>query len=145
MGHRPIAPVKIGYESVWLYLSLCPLVGQGYAAFLPRLDSECFGWFIEQLGACLDSPSLFVADGATAHKSDLFDSQKLKFVRLPTACPELNPVERFFKEIRKQLKSRVFETLDQAEQAVKGAVETLSDKVVSITAFSYIKNTSNQI
>lgn len=92
MGHRPVAPLKIGYESVWLYLSLCPLTGQGYAAFLPRLDSECFRWLVEQLQACLGYQALFVADGATAHKAELFDSHKLKFVRLPAACPELNPV-----------------------------------------------------
>lgn len=143
-GHRPVAPVKIGYESVWLYLTLCPLTGDGYAAFLPRLDGVCFGWFIKQIQACLSSKSLFVADGATAHKADLFDGEKLRFVRLPAACPELNPVERFFKEVRKQLKSRVFETLALAQQAVKKAVEALTDKVVSITAFPYIKNTSNQ-
>lgn len=53
--------------------------------------------------------------------------------------------ERFFKEVRKQLKSRVFETLDQAQQAVQRAVEALADKVISITAFPYIKNTSSQI
>lgn len=144
MGHRPVAPVKIGYESVWLYLTLCPLTGEGYAAFLPRLDGECFGWFIKQVEACLSGQSLFVADGATAHKGDLFDAAKLKFVRLPTACPELNPVERFFKEVRKQLKNRVFEQVEQAQQAVQDAVDALTDRVVSITAFPYIRNTSNQ-
>lgn len=144
-AHRPVAPVKIGYESVWLYLTLCPLTGEGYAAFLPRLDGECFGWFIRQVQACLRAPSLLVADGATAHKGELFDEEKLRFVRLPADCPELNPVERFFKEVRKQLKNRVFETLEQAQQAVKQAVDMLADKVVSITAFPYIKNTSNQI
>jgi len=145
MGHRPVAPVKIGYESVWLYLTLCPLTGEGFAAFLPRLDGACFGWFIEQVQACLSQQAVFIADGATAHKAALFDSQKLRFVRLPAACPELNPVKRFFKEVRRQLKSRVFETLDQAQQAVRGAVESLADQVISITAFPYIKNTSNHI
>lgn len=145
MGHRPLAPVKIGYESVWLYLTLCPLTGQGFAAFLPRLDGECFGWFIKQVQACLSQQALFIADGATAHKAELFDGGKLRFVRLPAACPELNPVERFFKEVRKQLKSRVFETLDQAQQAVQRAVESLADKVISITAFPYIRNETNQI
>ena len=48
--------------------------------------------------------ALFIADGATAHKAELFDKEKLVFERLPAACPELNPVERFFKEIRKELK-----------------------------------------
>ncbi len=145
MGHRPVAPVKIGYESVYLYLTLCPLTGEGFAAFLPRLDSEQFNWLIEQVQACLTQKSLFIADGATAHKAEAFDATKLVFVRLPAACPELNPVERFFREVRRQLKSRVFETLEQAQQGVQCAVESLADKVVSITAFPYLKNAPNQI
>ncbi|QDK79555.1 hypothetical protein EXU85_13460 [Spirosoma sp. KCTC 42546] len=144
MGHRPVAPVKIGYESVWLYLTSCPLTGEGFAAFLPRLDGEQFQWFIEQVQTCLISKALFIADGATAHKAEFFAKDKLRFIRLPTACPELNPVERFFKEVRRQLKSRVFTTLEQAQQCVQEAVELLADKVVSITAFPYIRDASNQ-
>lgn len=37
MGHRPVAPVRIGYEFTYLYLALCPFTGEGYAAFLPAL------------------------------------------------------------------------------------------------------------
>lgn len=142
MGHRPVAPVKIGYESTYLYLTLCPFSGEGFAAFLPKLNGEQFGWFIQQVQACLSQKSLFIADGATAHKSELFDEEKLVFERLPAACPELNPVERFFKEVRKQLKSKVFQTLEQAQQTIQEMVEKLSDRVISLTCFPYIKNTS---
>ena len=79
-----------------------------------------------------------MADGSTAHEADLFDAGKLRFAHLPAACPELNPVERFFKEVRKQLKNRVFEILEQAQHAVKQAVDALTDRVVSITAFPYL-------
>ena len=143
MGHRPVAPVKIGYESVWLYLTLCPLSGQGYACFLPRLDGANFKWFVEQVQQRVSGKGLFVADGATAHKAEYFGESGLRFVRLPAACPELNPVERFFKEVRRALKSRVFETLASAERAVEAAVKSLADEVISITAFPYIRNTSN--
>lgn len=145
MGHRPVAPVKIGYDNTYLYLTLCPFSGSGFAAFLPKLNSEQFGWFVQQVQACVDQRCLFIADGATAHKADLFDSTKLVFERLPAACPELNPVERFFKEVRKYLKNKVFETLAQAQEAVQKAVESLADNVISITAFPYIRNTSSQM
>lgn len=145
MGHRPVAPVKIGYENVYLYLTLCPFTGEGFAAFLPKLDSQQFGWFIEQVQGCVSQKMLFIADGATAHKAALFDEKKLNFVKLPAACPELNPVERFFKEVRRGLKNRVFATLEQAQQKVQEVVETLADQVISLTCFPYIRNTSSQI
>ena len=51
MGYRPVAPVKIGYEFVYLYLTLCPFTGEGFAAFLPKLDGASFSWFVEQMQA----------------------------------------------------------------------------------------------
>jgi transposase len=49
MGHRPIAPVKIGYENTYLYLTICPFTGEGFATFLPKLDSTSFGWFVQKV------------------------------------------------------------------------------------------------
>ena len=72
MGHHPVSPVHIGYENVYLYLALCPFTGQGYAAFLPKLNADWFGWFVEQIEGCLTGKTLFIADGATAHKASLF-------------------------------------------------------------------------
>jgi transposase len=145
MGHRPVAPVKIGYESTYLYLTICPFTGKGFGAFLPKLNQEWFGWFIKQVEAFTNQKSLFIADGATAHKAELFDSQKLKFEKLPAACPELNPVKRFFREVRRGLKNRVFESLQEAQAKIKEIVQSLfaqEGKVVSLTCFSYIRNTS---
>jgi transposase len=146
MGHRPVAPVKIGYESTYLYLTICPFTGVGYGAFLPKLNQEWFGWFIKQVEACTDQQSLFIADGATAHKAELFDSQKLRFEKLPAACPELNPVERFFREVRRKLKNRVFKCLEEAKSRIEEAVRGLfgqEGKVISLTCFPYLKNTTS--
>jgi transposase len=147
-GHRPTTPVRIGYENTYLYLTLCPFNGEGFAAFLPQLNSTSFAWFIDKVQKCMRQKSLFIADGATAHKTELFDKHILVFERLPAACPELNPVERFFKEIRKQLKHRVFDSLQQAQERIQSIVEQLFEqegKVVSLTCFPYLKNTLSQI
>jgi len=44
---------------------------------------------------------------------------KIELLKLPPASPELNPVERFFKEVRRQMACKVFFTLQQAEQQVE--------------------------
>jgi transposase len=142
MGHRPLAPVRIGYEFVYLYLTLCPFSGQGYAAFLPRLDKVSFGWFIDQIRQKLAGPALLIADGAKAHQPYFCSDEALKLAKLPPYCPELNPIERFFREVRRRLKNKVFQTLDQAQRQVQKVVEELADEVVSVTCFPYIKSTS---
>ena len=46
----------------------------------------------------------------------------LKIEQLPPYSPELNPVERLFKELRQKLKNCVFESLAQVETAVIEAI-----------------------
>ena len=143
-GHRPISPVKIGYESVYLYLALCPFTGKGFATFLPKLNGAYFRWFIDQINGGLERPTLFVADGAKAHKADYFAATHMTFSKLPPACAELNPVERVFLEVRRGLKSRVFATLAQAQSRVKEVLEELfstSGTIVSLACFPYIAAT----
>ena len=150
IGHRPIAPVKIGYENTYLYLTICPFTGEGFGAFLPRLNSKCFAWFVAKIQQeltekGLSQKALFIADGATAHKEELFDKQRIVFEKLPAACPELNPVERLFKEIRKSLKNKVFDTLEFAQKRIQNVVKELcheEGKITSITCFPYLKNTT---
>jgi transposase len=145
IGHRPVAPVKIGYQNTYLYLTLCPFTGVGFASFLPKLNGKYFSWFVSEISRRLEHKSLFIADGATAYKAKFFDNERLIFERLPAACPELNPVERFFKEVRRRLKNRVFETLEQAKACIKKVVEDLFEeegRVVSLTCFPYIQNTT---
>ena len=127
-----------------LYLALCPFTGKGFATFLPKLNGAYFGWFIEQINSDLKRPTLFVADGSKAHKADHFASTHMTFSKLPPACPELNPVERVFLEVRRGLKSRVFATLEQAQARVEEVLEELfstSGKIVSLTCFPYIAAT----
>lgn len=87
-------------------------------------------------------------DGAKAHKADSKEVSHLVFQKLPPYCPELNPAERLFKEIRRRLKHRVFSCLDQAQNRIQAILETLfegRDTVISLCSFPYIKNTSDRI
>ncbi len=137
--------MRLGYEFTYFYLSRCPFTGQGYAAFLPAFNGEPFAWFINQMQAALGQPALLIADGAAAHQARFFEQPTLDLGNLPAACPELNSVERYFKAGRQHLKCRVFETVAQAEQAVRRAIDTSSQsaqQTISLTWFPYLKNTS---
>ena len=63
------------------------------------------------------------------------------FSKLPPACPELNPVEGVFLEVRRGLKHRVFTCLEQAQACVKRVLEGVFSEVgniVSLSCFPYI-------
>ena len=80
-----------------------------------------------------------VADGATAHR---LEAEKIKLIKLPAYAPELNPVERFFEQLRSELKFCVFETLDEAEEHLTKVLEKYfkqPELVKSLTLYPYIK------
>jgi transposase len=64
--------------------------------------------------------------------------------QLPAYSPELNPVERLFKELRRELKNRVFESLKEVEEAVIKAIEPYikdGSRVKKLTFYSWTHNT----
>jgi len=118
------------------------MTGEIFACFVPRLDKVCFNLFVPERSTQLTKPTLLIVDRAGAHRLE-DESSLLKLSRLPAYSPELNPVERFFQEVRRRLKFRVFETLDEAENFVSAALtEFLTDteRVKSLTQYPYIKS-----
>jgi transposase len=140
-GHRPKAPVKIGYEFAYLYFALCPYSGEVFAMFLPYMSKACFLLFAQQFAQTLPSTTLLIADRPSTHQSSLLADTSIVLQHLPTACPELNPVERVFKEIRRKLANRIFHSLPQAEQLLTKLVKDLSSQpatIISLSCYDYI-------
>lgn len=140
-GHRPYAPMKIGYEFSYLYVALKPYTGEVFAMFLPYMNSECFTLFIKEFSQCINRTTLLIADRATTHQSKATKDTLVVLQHLPTACPELNPVERFFQELRKELANKVFDSIQQAQDQVIRALAKVTeslDSVIRLTLFPYI-------
>lgn len=140
-GTRPVGRQKIGYQYLYLYVSVAPFTGEIFALFLPRLDKECFNLFLSERGKQLSKKTLMIADGAGAHRLEK-DNRQVELSRLPPYSPELNPVERLFQELRRRLKFLVFETLDEAESYVSEGLQEFfknAEQVKSLTLYPYIK------
>lgn len=145
-ARRPVCRVKLGYKWSYLYVALCPYTGDVLAMLLPHLNKACFALFVQQLAEHVREKGLakvlLIGDGATAHTSQDWPSGRLQWHRLPTACPELNPVERFFQELRQQTANRVFDTLEQVEEVLQNQVRTYSrqpNQVIALTQYPYMK------
>ncbi len=139
-GVRAAGKQKIGYEYLYLYVSVKPFTGELFAMFLPRLDKECFGLFADERSLSLERKILMVADSATAHR---LAAEKIELIKLPAYAPELNPVERFFEQLRSELEFCVFETFDEAEDYLTRILEKYfkqPEVVKSMTLYPYIKH-----
>lgn len=147
-GHRPICRVKIGYKFVYLYAALNPYDGQLVALLLPYMTKECFRIFMEYFEEQTkmvygDEKILMILDGATNHQSDVINSERIFLEKLPPACPELNPAERFFEQLRTELSNQVFEQLEQVELYLIKVLQKYyanPQLICSLTHFNYIRH-----
>jgi putative transposase len=123
-GIRPPWVVADRYEWLWLYAAVEPRSGKSFFLLLPCLDSQCFTLFLRRLRRQMRPKRLgVVLDNSPSHTSGQVQwPKRVTPLRLPPYSPELNPVERFFKELRAQLANTIFDSLKALEDALTQAV-----------------------
>ena len=151
-GHRPKCKVKLGYEYCYLYAALNPYSGALFSLILPDMTKDSFCIFTTHFSHYLDelygvhkeqrNKVLLIADGAGAHQEQLCNDSGFHFQKLPAASPELNPVERFFEELRKDLADHVFDTLEQVEEHLVTMLQQYYQNpqvIIQLTQYPYIR------
>ncbi len=146
-GHRPQGEQIIGYEYGYLSATLNPATGELFALILPDMRLESFQAFVDEFIKFVGHKTAvrLITDGAAAHRSTrLKIENQLSIEHLPPYSPELNPVERLFKELRAVLKNRVFESLEAVEEAVIKAIEPFlkdGSRVKKLTFYGWLHTT----
>jgi len=143
-GFRPTGEQIIGYEFGYLSVALNPATGELFALILPDMTVESFQAFVDEFVKFVGNKTFvrLITDGAAAHRSTrLKIESQLSIEYLPPYSPELNPVERLFKELRAVLKNRVFESLQMVEEAVIKAIEPFikdGSRVKKLTFYGWL-------
>lgn len=91
---------------------------------MPHLDGACFGAFLGELRrAYPDDELVVVLDRAGAHVSGAVAwPEGVSPLFLPARSPELDPAERWFREVRGALSNVAHATLDVLADAVTEAL-----------------------
>ncbi len=125
-------------------MALNPASGELFALLLPDMTVESFQAFIDEFIKFIGKQTVarLITDGAGAHRSNrLKIAEQLTLEHLPPYSPELNPVERLFKELRAVLKNRVFESLEAVEEAVIEAIKPFfkdGSRVKKLTFYGWL-------
>lgn len=139
--------MKLGYEFCYLYTALNPCTGHLLALIFPDMTKESFcvfcTYFSEQVkGACPHKAVLLITDGASSHQKEVGLKAGIHLQHLPTACPELNPVERFFEELRKEMSNQVYDTIEATEKHLSLILHEYfqnKNKIIQLCQYPYIR------
>jgi transposase len=97
--------------------------------------------FIDALSAHLgDDIAVIQLDQAGAHlTSALRWAENLIPIAQPAHSPELNPIERVWQFIKRQLKGERFASLEQLRERLKQVLEQLTaERIMSLSSYDFI-------
>ena len=118
-----------------------PLTGKDFMLQLPSLDTPMMQLFLDEF-AQVDETSLhlILLDNASSHKTEkLKVSKNIVFIFLPANAPELNPIERFWKELKDWLSDYEPQSMKDVSNLVEQGLKSFSEKAISsITSFEYL-------
>lgn len=141
-GVKPHQLVLPRYDSFWLFGAAEPATGESFFFEMPALDSICLQAFVNEFSCAYpDSMNVLVIDGAPAHIAhSLVMPDNVVLFRLPPYCPELNPMERVWQDVRKRLSVDLPAGLSALVDDVTRVVcEYTPTVLASLTGYAYLR------
>ena len=144
VGKRTVVENQQEYENRYLYTAIDPIHGDNFNVIgFEDANSLSTKIFLEALRDEYKNHHLVIIwDNAPFHKKkELHSMRDITPIFLPSYSPELNPVERFYGEIRKSTANRIFQSIDSQENIIYKEVSSwMSDtiKTKKLCAYSWI-------
>lgn len=140
-GVQPLLPAAYRFESLYLYGAVEPLTGQSFFLELPLLNTQGFQLFLDHFAA--SEPACFhllLLDNGAFHKShSLRLPANVGVVFFPPYSPELNPVERLWRDLKDWLSLSSPATLEALSDLLSTRLRHYSSAALrSLTGFSYL-------
>jgi transposase len=89
-----------------------------------------------------------VWDGASGHRGEWVRELGMPLIGLPPYSPELNPAERVFEEVRREIEGKVYSTLEDKTRAAAEfltKLESNPERVRSLTWWDWIKTAVQEL
>jgi transposase len=101
-GVQPVGSIQHVFEWCYVYGAVEPTTGDRFFREWPYLNAEMFQLFADAFAhAFPDSPSILVWDNSWAHtSSQLTLPEDVRLLFLPPYGPELNPIERVWRDLK---------------------------------------------
>jgi transposase len=140
-GVQPIGAVQHVFEWCYVYGAVAPTTGERFFLELPSLNAEMFQIFLDAFAqASPDSLNILLLDNSGAHTAQrLMWPANVCAVWLPPYGPELNPIERVWRDLKDVLAWRQFPNLDAQQDDVGHWLQAYEASTLqSLTSYTYL-------
>ena len=129
--------LQLRYEWSYLILAVSPLSGEIRWEWIERMRKE-------QIRPVLERWALetVVWDRAPSHRAKILGELPTTRVYLPSYSPELNPAERIFEEVRRQVEGKIYEDLEAKRREAGSYLEELRadpERVRSLCGWRWLR------
>jgi DDE superfamily endonuclease len=139
-GIQPVATVSQRFENFYLFGAVEPTTGDSFFLELPFLNSAMFQLWVDNFSHTFaTSFNLLVLDNGAFHTAKTLRwPPNVAAVPLPPYSPELNPIERLWRDLKDQLANTVYTSLDELSETVCRLIQHYSQATLkSLTGFAY--------
>ena len=140
-GIKPVQEQRPAYQSYYLYGAVEPQTGERFFLERKSLDSDGFQNFLDGFSDRFsESLNVLVLDNGQFHKAKkLTIPENTRLLFLPPYSPELNPIERFWQDLKDHVAFYLHESLSALKQKVRSKLDTYTDDAVaSLTGYEYL-------
>jgi transposase len=147
-GVQPVGSVQHVFEWFYVYGAVAPTTGERFFLELPYLNADAFQIFIEALAhAFPDSLNILLLDNSGAHTAQrLRWPENVRYVWLPPYGPELNPIERVWRDLKDDLAWGQFNDLAAQLDYVGDLLQAYDAPTLqSLTGYTYLVEAINAL
>ncbi len=142
-GVKPVGPYQHRFIYRYCYGLIEPLSGDKFFVTAPQVNTLFFEFMLQEFSR--HEPQVYkiiFLDKAGYHRAkDLQVPTNIRLVYLPSSNPELNPVERFWREMKDKVAFHNFNDEQQLELWITTTINNYSPtQIASLTSYEYIIN-----
>lgn len=145
IGERPDATTRLVYQWLYVFAFVHIATGQVVWQILPTVNTEAMSAALQDfaVNANVDAenPAVIVLDGAGWHSGKgLVIPPGVHLIFLPAYSPELQPAEHLWPLLREAIANRLYQNLDELDEAIGARCRELSDQpelIQSTVAFHW--------
>jgi transposase len=139
-GIKPVGTVQYCFDNFYVYGAVEPTTGESFFLELPQLNTANFQIFLNEFAhRYQDTLNIVLMDNGSCHTAkSLVLPDNVVCLFMPPYSPELNPIERLWRDMKDQLAWLLAGQIEELVHHVERIIRQYSQRVIqSLTSYVY--------